>query len=248
MKLLAAISHHGLGHLAQAGPVLAALHALAPDLALTVWSGLGTAALGARIPFAFAHRPDGADVGLPMHDAVRVDLSASRAAYAAFHADWDRRVAAEAGWLQAQGFAAVFSDVAYLPLAAAARAGLPAIALCSLNWRDVAGAYLPQEPGMATVLAHMQAAYLTARAFLRPAPAMPMAWLPRSEAIAPIAARGRDRRADIARQLGARAATRWVLVGFGGIGYRRPLPELPGVTWLAPDGWEPGEGDPAQAG
>lgn len=47
MKLLAAISHHGFGHLAQAGPVLATLHTLEPDLDLTIWSGLGSTVLQA---------------------------------------------------------------------------------------------------------------------------------------------------------------------------------------------------------
>lgn len=237
MKLLAAISHHGLGHLAQAGPVLADLRAKQPDLELTVWSGLGTAALRTRIPMPFEHRFEPADVGLPMIDAVNVDVAASRAAYIDFHADWDRRVAAEATWLLDRGYQGVFSDVAYLPLAAAARAGIPAMALCSLNWRDIAGAYLENEAGMAPILAQMESAYLGVRAFLRPAPAMPMDWLPQGEAISPIASQGRNRRAELAVALGERADSKWLLVGFGGIGYQRALPRLPGVTWLAPDDW-----------
>jgi hypothetical protein len=32
----------------------------------------------------------------------------------------------------------VFSDVAYLPLAGAARAGIPSVSMCSLNWADEA--------------------------------------------------------------------------------------------------------------
>lgn len=243
MKLLAAVSHHGLGHLAQAGPVLAGLRALQPDLQLTVWSGLSTAALRTRMPWPFRHRADGADVGMPMLDAMHVDTTASLSAYLGLHADWDRRVEREANWLLEQGFGGVFSDVAYLPLAAAARAGIPALALCSLNWRDIAGAYLGDAPGMAPILEQMEDAYRGARVFLRPAPAMPMDWLARAEAIPPIAARGRALREEPGHLPDRQAGNRRVLVGFGGIGYRRALPVLPGVTWLAPDDWDGSRAD-----
>ncbi len=245
MRLLVAISHHGLGHLAQAAPVLNALHAARPDLEFMVWSGVTRAALAARIHAPFQHRHEPADVGLAMHDAVRVDLAASRAAYLAFHHDWDTRVADEAAWLRDQGIGGVLSDVACLPLAAAARAGIPGVAMCSLNWVDIAGAYLAEQPGMATVLEQLAAAYRSARAFLRVLPAMPMDWLEKREAVPPIAALGVDRRAELRARVGLGHDERLVLLGFGGIGYRtaKPLPVLNGVRWLVPDDWRQERGD-----
>ena len=237
MRLLAAISHHGLGHLAQAGPVLNALQSIQPDLELTIWSGLSHAALRTRIPLPFQLRAEPADVGLAMTDAVNVDTAKSHAAHLDFHRDWAQQVDREAEWLKANRFQGVFSDVAYLPLAAAHRAEIPGVAMCSLNWRDIAGAYLTGRHGMDRILDLMGEAYLHTRAFLRPTPAMPMAWLPNGEDIAPIAARGCDRRKELAQAVGARGNTKWVLVGFGGIGYRGDLPEISGVTWLAPDDW-----------
>ncbi|MEW5786395.1 MAG: hypothetical protein AB1899_00935 [Pseudomonadota bacterium] len=243
MRLLAAISHHGLGHLAQAGPVLSALKTLEPGLELTVWSGLAPAALAARLPFPFRHRQEAADVGLAMHDALGVDLATSHRAYLDFHRDWPARLAREARWLAEEGFDGVFSDVAYLPLAAARNAGIPAVALCSLNWRDIAAAYLAQAPGMAPILEDMARAYAGARAFLRPEPSMPMDWLANGEAVPPIASLGRSRRAELDGRLGRRAGTRRVLAGFGGIPFQGSLARLPGVTWLAPDGWGTGRDD-----
>jgi hypothetical protein len=55
MNLLAVISQHGLGHLAQAAPVLNALRRLEPALHLTIWSGLTSAALHA--PYRRRLRP-----------------------------------------------------------------------------------------------------------------------------------------------------------------------------------------------
>lgn len=239
MRLLAAISHHGLGHLAQAAPVLNALHAARPDLEIMVWSGVSRAALDARIQAPFRHRQAPADVGLAMHDAVRVDLTASRAAYLDFHRDWDARLAREAEWLRAEGLDGVLADAACLPLAAAARAGIPGVALCSLNWVDIAGAYLAEQPGMAEVLEQMAAAYRSARAFLRVTPAMPMDWLENRESVPPIATRGVARGDELRARLGLAAEESLLLIGFGGIGYKaaRPLPTLPGARWLVPDDW-----------
>lgn len=239
MRLLVAISHHGLGHLAQTAPVLDALHAARPDLEFLVWSGVPRAALAARVHAPFQHRHEPADVGLAMHDAVRVDLAASRAAYLAFHQDWDTRVADEAAWLRERGIGGVLSDVACLPLAAAARAGIPGVAMCSLNWVDIAGAYLAEQAGMATVLEQLAAACRSARAFLRVVPAMPMDWLEKREAVPPIAARGVARGDALRARLRLGQDERLVLLGFGGIGYQtaKPLPVLKGVRWLVPDDW-----------
>lgn len=240
MKLLAAISQHGLGHLAQAAPVLNALRELQPDLELTIWSGLRYAALHARIEGPFEHRHEAADIGLIMHDAMRVDLAASHAAYQTFHADWPALVKHEAEWLRTQEFDRVFADVAYLPLAAAAQANIESVALCSLNWADITQAYLAQQPGMAVIFRDMITAYSLARVFLQPTPSMPMLQLPSRQNIAPIASLGRNRRRELIQKLTLPAACKLALLGFGGIAYQGigRLPELTDVIWLAPDDWQ----------
>ncbi len=239
MKLLAVISQHGLGHLAQAAPVLNALRKQQPDLALTIWSGLSPAALHARIEGPFTHRHESADVGLLMHDAMRVDIEASHAAYHAFHADWPARVKHEADWLLKQAFDQVFSDVAYLPLAAAAEAGVPSVALCSLNWADISQAYLAEMPDMLRVFAQIHTAYAAAGVFLQPTPSMPMPQLVCRQAIAPIAAVGCNRRQELNRTLSLAADSKLVLLGFGGVAYsgKGHLPRIQGVIWLTPDDW-----------
>ncbi len=239
MRLLVAISHHGLGHLAQAAPVLNALLVARPDMEFLIWSGVSRAALAARIQAPFRHRHEAADVGLAMRDAVRVNVEASRAAYLDFHRDWEARVVLEAGWLREAGITGVLADAACLPLAAAACAGIPGVALCSLNWVDIAGAYLAEQDGMARVLEQMAAAYRSARAFLRAMPAMPMPWLENRETVPPIAALGMERGAELRTRLALPRDERLVLIGFGGIGYQtaRSLPALAGVRWLVPDDW-----------
>lgn len=239
MRLLVAISHHGLGHLAQVAPVLNALHSLQPGLNCLIWSGLPGSALAARIRAPFQHRCAAADVGLVMHDAMRVDLVASRAAYLDFHHGWATRVAREADNLRREGIDGVLADAACLPLAAAARVGIPGVALCSLNWVDIAAAYLDGQAGMDAVLEQMRAAYRSARAFLRATPAMPMDWLENRETLPPIAARGQARATELRARLGLADDEHLLLIGFGGVAYQagRPLPRLDRMRWLVPDDW-----------
>ena len=98
-QLLASITAHGLGHLAQTAPVLNALRRRRPDLRLTVASTLPEARLRQRIDGDFRIEARALDIGFLMHDAFRVDLDASAAAYRELHADWDARVAATTQWL-----------------------------------------------------------------------------------------------------------------------------------------------------
>lgn len=240
MHLLAAISHHGLGHLAQAAPVLNRLMGLQPGLRLTVHSGLSQRALAARIHVPFSHIEEAVDCGMAMHDALRVDREASLDCYRAFHRDWGARVQRQAGHLREWAVDAVLSDVAYLPLAAARAAGIRSAAMCSLNWADIAEAYLGQEPGMAEAIAQMRLAYRDADCFLRLEPAMPMADMANSVAMPPVAAQGVNRRGELLARFDLPGTQRLVLLGMGGIAYRGAVASWPvgrGIAWLAPAAW-----------
>jgi hypothetical protein len=170
--LLVDISAHGFGHLAQVAPVLNRLAEQLPALQLTVRSGLPLDRLRQRIHAPFVHIAAASDFGYVMHDAVTLDLPATAAAYRAAHADFPTRVAVDARLLTNLGVDAVFTDVAYLPLAAAAQAGLPALSMCSLNWADLFQHYFGKERWAAPIHAEMLAAYRSAP-FLRVTPGMP---------------------------------------------------------------------------
>jgi hypothetical protein len=242
MRLLCAISHHGLGHLAQAGPVLKAMTQADPRIEWHIWSGLPREVLEGRLGFPFVHRHEAADMGLVMHDALLVDPQASQAALLAFHDRWPERVAQEADWLRREGIQGVISNAAYLPLAAARACDMPAVGFCSLNWRDITQAYLETSEDMAPVLEQMREAYAQASRFLALTPGMPMDWLPNVESAPPVAALGRNQRETLCRRLGLTTDIRLTLMALGGIVYRprAPLPRLPGNIWLVPDDWRAG--------
>lgn len=241
MHLLAYISHHGRGHLAQSAPVLEVLRALWPGLKLSVRSALPHAVLAGRIRGPFVHLPEAADCGFLMRDALRVDLEASLNAYRAFHADWQARVALEADFLRKARVDGVLSNVAYLPLAAAQAVGLPSAALCSLNWLDIFRHYLGKAPEAGAIAEQMAQAYQSAAIFFRPEPSMPMPDLANTCAVPPIAKCGRQRREELFRRLRLPATCKLVLVGMGGIAYRlqgKNWCRGADLVWLVPDDWD----------
>lgn len=235
MHLFVDISSHGFGHLAIAAPVLNALGRRLPELRLTIRTLLPEAQLRRRIASPFTHIHQASDFGFVMHDAIRVDRDKSEAAYRLAHADWPASVATEAAFLKQLSPDLVLSNVSYLPLAGAARAGLPAAALCSLNWADIFQHHFADDDWAAPIHRQILDAYRSARAFLRITPGMPM---PDLDNLVPI---GVVAQAGTKRPLGLPPDMRVVLVGMGGIKMRLPLenwPRLPGVRWLVPDEWQ----------
>ncbi len=228
------ISSHGFGHLAQTAPVLQALSVRLPGLRLTIRSGLSEAQLRLRIAHPFEHRQASSEVSFLMHDAVRVDRAASARAYREFHADWPARVEAEAAFLSALAPDLVLANVSALPLAGARRAGIPSLAMCSLNWADQFAYLFAGEPWATGIHAQLQGAYAGADAFLRCIPAPVMPTLPNLIDVPPIARVGRADRSALAARLGLRDE-RIVLVGMGGIAYPLPIADWPlseGTCWV----------------
>lgn len=246
--LYVALSGHGFGHLAQIGPVLNAWHQRWPRARLTVQSLLPASVLRQRIAGELTVITGGADFGMVMADALTVQVAESLAAYRAFHAEWESRLAWQQALLAAARPDGVLADIPYLTLAAAARLAIPALALCSLNWADILAGYCANAPDLAALRAPMLAAYNSADAFLQPAPSMPMPDLGNGHTIGPIAAPGRDRRAMIKRRLGWEDAQTLIVLGLGGVALRPPLetwPELRGVRWLTPPDWRVSRADMA---
>ncbi len=234
------ISAHGFGHLAQVAPVLDVLTAQLPGLRISIRSGLSKARLQARLLAPFSHLPGSSDFGYVMHDAMRVDLAATARAYRTQHADWHGQVDRETRFLNELQADLVLTDVAYLPLAGAARAGIPAVAMCSLNWAELFAHFFSANNWAATIHRQMLSAYNGADCFLRLTPGMAMADLSRLRTIAPVAALGKDCRQAVRAQLCCGADERLVLIAFGGVNQQLPVADWPqwsGVRWLVPQDW-----------
>lgn len=234
MHLFIDISSHGFGHLAITGPVLNALVQRLPGLRLTVRSGLPTEKLRQRIQAPFHHIEAASDFGYLMVNALVIDRPATAEAYREAHADWESRVEKEAAFLSALAPDYVLTNVSYLPLAGAERAGIPAASLCSLNWAELFAHFYGREPWAAPIHTQMLAAYRSARAFLCTTPGMPMADLGNVVRVGPVAKLGKR------HDLGLGDGVRSILVAMGGIDHRLPVedwPRHPDLHWLVPESW-----------
>ena len=227
-RLVVDLSGHGYGHAGMTIPILDALRRARPDVALTIRTTVPRGWIAERLggPFDWIEEED---FGMAMADAMRVLPRESAAAYRRLHADWPARVAAAAERLAGLRPALLLSNVSYLSLAAARRAGVPALAYSSLNWADVFAHYCGGDPGAASVLRDMREAYAAAELFLQSVPSMAMPSIGNGRPIGPVARLGRDRRAELRRRVGAGIV---VLVALGGIPLPLPVgrwPRLPGL-------------------
>ncbi|QLQ33175.1 MAG: hypothetical protein HZT40_18050 [Candidatus Thiothrix singaporensis] len=230
------ISAHGFGHVAQTSAVLNALDCA--DIRLTIRSVAQEQVLRQRIHHPFTLIPYQQDAGMLMHDALRVDVAASMRWYADFHADYAQRKAQAARELEQLQPDLLFANVPYLSLAAAGETGVPAVALCSLNWADVFHAYCGDLPGAGRIREEILDAYAQAAVFMQPTPSMDMHPALRTHPLAPIAALGQRNPALLRERARQPGHTRFVLMALGGLGMDYPLaswPHLPGVCWIFPD-------------
>lgn len=235
--LVVSISAHGFGHVAQTAPILNRLHEAMPQLHLTVRSEVPLTHLRSRIHAPFDHLGGEGDIGMVMSSALDVRVDDSRTAYAKFHADWDARVEDEARLLHDLGADMVLSNVGYLPLAGAQQAGIPNVALCSLNWFDIYRHYCGDD----AIAAQIHACYANADAFMRATPGMEMSDLANLVPVDPVAAVGNNRRNELYRHLQLSTEEKLVLVSLGGIASRLPMerwPRIAGVRWLVQASWQ----------
>ena len=210
--LLLAVTGHGYGHLAQCAPVVNRLGELQPGLQLTVMSNLPHAVLSSRLAGDFTHLAVETDAVMRMHSAWQVDVPSTCRAWREFHRDWEAGVRGEVERLREIRPDLLLADIPYRLLLAARQAGIPAVALCSLNWAAMHAVYCDGAADGAVIRAQMLAGYAAADSFLTPAPSLPMPELDNVHAIGPIARTGEVRRREILAWLKRPADTRLVLV------------------------------------
>ena len=244
--LLVALSSHGFGHLSQAAPVINQLRTLIPDVRLTIRAAFPAEQIKRRIFNPDALQAISDDFGMIMRDALTVDLGASLLAYQTFHASLPEKIDRLAKELIKQEVDLVVADIPYLSLAAAQKAGIPSVALCSLNWADILEHSLLQvtssesehvaaqqaiSPALAIagaeIVREIRGIYQQANHFLLPAPSMPMPSLHNTLEIGPVCTPGIKRRVALAVNTQTTNDVWFVLVGMGGMPFDLKLDHWP---------------------
>jgi hypothetical protein len=240
-----AISAHGYGHLGQCVPVVRALQRRFPARRVVVLSEIPPAVLRDFLDESVELVPAPAHVSILMKDALRVDLEATSQAFLDWQNRYDEKVAAFASVLRSIEPALLLSNVDHTPLSAARSLGIPAFAMCSLNWADIleslffddANENLGADAEALTKVCHnIRAVYNSAEAFLRVSPGMGMQSLTNLHRVDVLAREGE--RYDLHKKLGVPEHHRLVLLSLGGIAQHLPLDRwtLPDDThWIVPD-------------
>ena len=232
--LVVVISGHGYGHAAMTAPLIQTLHKKCSDLNISLRSDLPERYLRTLVPFHFDHVDESTDFGMVMFDAFRIDTKKSLARYQNFHQNWQENINREVDRLTQLQADYLISNIAYLPLAAAAKMGIPAIAYGCLNWAEIFQHYFVEHNH---IYGQILDAYASADDIIRTQPAMPMAGLV-TETVGPIATTGTNRHQFLLNKLGLGENTRLVLTSMGGIKTNlniRHWPVIDGVHYLIDD-------------
>lgn len=238
--LVSSISAHGFGHMAITAPVLEELHARMPECEVTISTDIPESALRSRVRCAFEVAPNELDFGLRMNRDLSVNVEKTLSDYAALHRHWDAVVGRRAEWLSRVRCDLLLSSISCLDIAAAARAGIPAVAVSPLNWADLYRYYAPDTAQCRAACERMVEAYNQAEVFLAPQPCMPMPNFNNVEVIPPVAQLGRDRRSLIRDVFDLGDDTRLTLLALGGQEASMHVDHLPiieGMNWLVDEKW-----------
>jgi len=168
-----------------------------------------------------------ADTGMVQVDSLRLDEEGTAREAARFYADFGRRVAEEAAYLRQLDATIVVGDIPPLAFAAAARAGVPSVAVGNFTWDWIYAAYPAFERQAPGVLDTIRQAYASATLALRlplHGGFEPMAGVTRD--IPLIARRSVRHRHDVRDALGLPDDRPAVLASFGGYGADLPVAQL----------------------
>ena len=227
MLIVFYVSGHGFGHASRDVELIRELCAQRPDARIVVRTSVPRWLFAPVAGAAVDIQPLEADTGMAQIDSLTLDEDETARHAARFFAGFDRLVEIEAGLIRGAGADLVVGDIPPLACAAAARAGVPSIAIGNFTWDWIYSIYPAFERLAPEVIPAIRRAYADATRALR---------LPLHGGFEPMAAVTLDipfiaRRstrdpADTRRRLGLAGDRPVVLPSFGGYGADLPLDAL----------------------
>jgi hypothetical protein len=227
MLILYYISGHGFGHASRAIELIRELRAQRSDARIVVRTSVP------RWLFAPIAGEDvqvqalETDTGVVQTDSLHLDEEQTARNAGRFFEDFDRRAAIEAELIRGVGADLVAGDIPPLAFAAAARAGVPSVAIGNFTWDWIYGIYPAFERVAPDVMPAIRRAYATATRALR---------LPLHGGFEPMAGRVIDipfiarrstrDRGETRQRLGINGDRPVLLPSFGGNGVDLPLEAL----------------------
>lgn len=209
------ITAHGYGHGTRSCDILRALREADGARPLIVVSDLPRLFLDARLAGCnCAVRPGCFDVGMVQLDSLRADIDRTLVECRVLLARADALCEQETAFLRGIGAAAVVCDIPSIPLEAAKRAGVPALAAGNFGWDWIYEEFIERDAGWREIVEVFRRGYRQADLLLQMPFSGPMTAFPRRTEIGVTARPGRPRRSELAALTGADPAKRWVLLSF----------------------------------
>ncbi len=225
------ISGHGYGHAARASQVMAALP---PDVKIIVRS---------EVDPAFFIRESGRhvevirgkfDTGVLQHNNRSLDWEGTFKLARKVNRDASANLMAETDFLRKRRVDLIVCDVPPAPLEAARMAGIPSAFVGNFTWVEIFEKEGRTRKPAKELSDFWRDQYRLATLAIRTPPAFPMTYFRSLTTVQPIARRGKNRRKEILRFLGAAPDSRLVLMYFGTFGDDElRLPDLPNTVLLA---------------
>lgn len=227
MTVVFYISGHGFGHASRSLELIAALHARQPACRFIVRTSVPRWFLERSTRAPIEIQVAETDTGMAQIGSLALDEDGSALEAARFYGSFDARVESESVRIASVGASVVVGDVPPLAFAAAARAGVPSVAVANFTWDWIYAAYPQFEHLAPGVLGVIRDAYSTATTALRlplHGGFEPMASVVRD--IPFIARRSRRTRAEVRAALGLPENDPVVLASFGAYGVDMPVDEI----------------------
>lgn len=167
MVLVFYVSGHGLGHASRDIEVINAIIQRRPGVRIVVRTSAPGWFFDTFVRGSIERQPIEVDTGITQIDSLQLDEEDTARRAARFYAGFAERVESESRLLSALDASVVVGDIPPLPFAAAARVGIPSIALGNFTWDWIYSGYPRFEllaPGVVDLIGN---AYATATMALR---------------------------------------------------------------------------------
>lgn len=140
------ITAHGFGHAVRSLEVIRELQRLEPTAAITIISKVPSFLITQNLAKPLPQDERALDVGMVQHDNLRLDLDATLRALQTLQCRQQELIDQELRFYQREAITAVVSDVAFLPLVAAAHHGIPNVGLGNFTWDWIYQHYAKLDP------------------------------------------------------------------------------------------------------
>ncbi len=215
------ISGHGFGHAAQVVPVLNELAGRVPGLSAVLRTAVPRWFFQGRLRLKWELSPSTQDIGCVQQSPLKIDVEATWAAHARFHAGWEQKVQDEARVIRSAAPDLVLSDISHLAVEAGVAAGVPTAGVSNLSWDQVLTLLLsagePARGDQRAVVRHIERSYGLADVMIRLAPGIPLPAFRKVLDVGAVASTLGSEESGLRKAVGANPSERVALIAFGGI-------------------------------